>query len=192
MKKKLDCGMLIYSVLMTLLFLAEFVIPYHPGKMSILLYSITPVKFLLCLYMINKLNHRIIQGEPFGTCKKFLVILACVFVLDFLVNLIFTIPFPRSYEAASYAFFMIISMIEFALNAFVIWHYSRTINATSEAKLWLWINIAITIVFFIIFCKTYSEYEIGDKWTNAVLLLFLCREPLKIRIGLLREKVSAA
>ena len=27
MKKKLDCGMLIYSVLMTLLFLAEFDVP---------------------------------------------------------------------------------------------------------------------------------------------------------------------
>ena len=192
MKKKLDLSMLLYSVLMTLLFIAEVRIPYHPGKISILLYSITPVKLLLCIFMVKRLDSRVNQGEPFGACIISLKILSCVFFVDFLANLIFTVPFPRSYESISYAFFIIISMVEFALNAFVILMYARALDAGSKASIWLWINIAIAFIYFIVFCKGYGQYEISDRWTAALVLLFIVREPLKIRIALLKNIVSNA
>ncbi|WP_408072025.1 hypothetical protein [Butyrivibrio sp. JL13D10] len=285
MKNKRDLNILFYGLLMTALFLVEVIVPYRQGLVSIFLYALTPMKFLLCLYMVWHLGHRNKIGNDLGEhenlpeefadhfekhenlpeehadhfekhenrseghadlfekhenlseehadhfkeyenrseghadhfkeyenrseghmehseehpnfpkeydtgvakCRNILSILSVVLLVDFLVNIVFTIPFPATYIEPSYIFFISISIVEFVLNALVFYYYAGSfVSGIGTSKRWFWINAAITVIFCLLFLLTYSENEISDSFAVVLFFLFIIREPMKLRIALLK------
>ena len=179
--------MLIYSVLMALLFVVEAYVPYKHGLVSYLLYAITPVKYLLCRYMVMYFDGRIRNGEKFKACRYVISILSYILLMDFAMNLLCTIPFPRRYETESYIFFYCISLLEFVLNALAIWFYSRAYDAYYASRAWFVINLCMTFIIIVIFFKSFGENLFNDVWLHFLNIFIIIREPLKIRIGLLRK-----
>ena len=190
MKKKRDLTMLLYAVIMTLLFLIEWFVTYKSGMVSYMLYAITPVRFFICRYMVHYFCKRMAGGEDFHACIRDFQIMSFVYAMDFLVNLVLTVPFPRSFIMESYVFFAGITILEFALNAYVLWEYSRFYE-WSNSTWWFLINLIMTAMYIMIAVKNLGEYEISDIYTFFLFILFLFREPLKISITLLKEAPEA-
>ena len=186
MKNLFKHKLFLYGVLISLLFAIEWYVPYRAGVVSFLLYMITPLRILLCLYMRSYFDTRVRQGEKwFSEYQKLFTVIAVVYLLDLLLNLLLTIPFPKSGHKTIYIVFLCITYFEFFLNAFVYLEYVLLLGKDFKfAKgIWLFTHLVMTIIFIYLFSASFTCHYIDENWYKVLVLMFLIREPLKLRIG---------
>ena len=176
MKRIVRNKILVYAALMLFSFIIEWNITYHSGIVSMFLYLITPLRFLLCRYMVRYLDKMVKEEKKkeLSKCSIAFSVLSVVFVLDFIGNLIYTVPFPRTFLYQTYGFFIGISILEFVLSSFCILLYHMSSQVFSAW--WIILNVAITIGLVTVFVQSFGGNYVSEFWLKVACLGFVFRE----------------
>lgn len=186
-KTTIDKKMIYYSFLMIFIFIIEMAVPYRRGIVSIFLYALTPIRVLICKYMAYSFDRENASSRDFKACIKAFEILTWIFMIDFLGNLVLTVPFPRHMVMHSFYFFMITMILEYVVSSIAYYYYyvsSKIDKSDGMPRVWSILNIIITILLIVAFAKLIA----GENDTSGMLIfwsiiLFLIREIMVIVRG---------
>ncbi len=116
-----------YSLIMLLLIVAEFTLPYKNGLYGWYLYVPGILKIVMCRLMVFVLFK---DGSSNGINYKYgsllFNILSLIFLVEFLGNFVFAVSFPRNLVEEAYVFFAFALVVELVVSSFAI------INTLSE------------------------------------------------------------
>ena len=169
MIKKLGISfkMLIYAILMPALVITQFCLDNRAGLPNVIFYLTGVLQILLCRYISKALDEEIRKGVHLEMSKMSFDLLTVIFVVDFIANIVFMIPFPVRHTLLMYYFFMGITVLELVVSSFGILLY---IPESRTGVLWIVINLFV--IFEIIMAISGHE---SSRTVFVIALLFLIR-----------------
>lgn len=193
----INTKMITYGIVMTVLVLVEFFIPYRKGLINYLLYSIVALRFLICGVMIFALDREIDNGKELKACRTTFEVLSLVFFFDFVCTFLFQIRFPVSYLKNSYVFFLAISILEFALSSLAYYFFiperGKDEKNHKAAKAWGLFNLFI-VGFFIYELNSSlgnKNFHMSSFYIFYTVFVLLVREPVKFSLAKAKTKKEA-
>ena len=124
----LTIKMLAYIILMPAFFITQFCLENRTGLHNYIFYLIGMLQILLCRYISRSLENEIRMGVRLEKSKLCFDLLTIVFVVDFIANIVFMVPFPTRYVMEMYYFFLLISVIELIISSLGILFYMPGLN----------------------------------------------------------------
>ncbi len=179
---RMNHRMTIYCIIMALLVAVEYCTRYSQGIKSILLYSVTPLKFLLCRYMVRCFDIQLRQGLDYGHCKRSFAVLSWLFALDFIGNLVFTVPFPVRHVMASYAFFMGLAVVEFTVSSHCIIRFLPEYGNVGIYSVWVMLNLILGVLTSWAFIYSFTNHFFAKWVMQGLFALLFLREVLALYV----------
>ncbi|WP_026652780.1 hypothetical protein [Butyrivibrio proteoclasticus] len=190
----INTKMVIYGFIMTILVLLEFFIPYRKGLHNYLLYSIVALRFLLCGFMTFALDKEIDNGKDLRACRNTFEALSMVFLFDFACNFLFQIRFPVSYAKESYKFFLVLSIVEFAISSLAYYFFiperGKEEKGHKAAIAWALFNIFIVSFFVYEFVRSmgFKNFHLSSFYIFYTIFVLFIREPIKYNLAKNKSK----